>query len=281
MSDKKMVAIAGDAEPKDLGFVPKEALATAVWLDNSVVEDCMFSHATWIKADCERPGLIRYDSDVLFMCLSCDPADKEKLHADLEFWIENDKLSLTDTCYIFVPKGAAFGNIKVTNLTRPFLFYELHMTESDYKPIPVEAATAPVGTYAGNHVEKYAPVDGHLPEGPEGFLQLMLWIDGEKLKGAPYMEGLFFCTANPTGPSGHAHDFDEVIGFVGTDYNNPADLGARVQFVLDDRILEVTKSALFYIPRGTMHSPIVVPDMDRPIYHWSGGNGGDYARKQG
>lgn len=279
MSDVKMYAMAGDAEPKDLGFVPASAIANSVWLDSSVVEDCMFSHATWIKADCERPGLTRSDSDILFMLLSCDPDDKEKLHADLEFWIENDKLSLTDTCYIFVPKGAAYGNIKITNLTKPFLFYELHMTESDYAPIPVEKATAPVGTYAGNHVEKYAPVSGIIPEGPPGFLELMLWIDGEKLKGAPYMEGLFFKTTNMTGPPGHSHDFDEVIGFVGTDPENPADLGAKIMFVLDDRILESDKSILFYIPRGTSHSPIIVPEMSRPIYHWSGGNGGDYARK--
>ena len=278
MGDVKMYALAGDAAPKDLGFVPKEAAVNSVWMDESVVPGCMFAHATWIKADCERPGLTKYDSDVLFMLLSCDPDDKEKLHCDLEFWIENDKLTLTDTCYIFVPKGAAFGNIKVTNLTKPFMFYEHHMTESEYKPIPVEKATAPAGTYANNHVERYEPVDGHLPEGPEGFLELMLWIDVDKLPGAPYMEGLFFRTSNLTGPPGHTHTCDEIIGFVGTDWENPADLGARVQFVLNDRILEVTKSALFFIPKGTSHSPIVIPEMKRPIYHWSGTNEGDYSR---
>ena len=122
-------------------------------------------------------------------------------------------------------------------------------------------------------------MDGRIPAAPEGFLTFLLWIDGKKLKGAPYMEAVWFKTSNDTGPEAHAHDFDEFIGFVGTDPEHPEELGAEVQFYIGDEYFTVTKSCLVYIPRGVRHSPILVPKLSRPIIHFSGGNGGDYKRE--
>jgi hypothetical protein len=53
----------------------------------------------------------------------------------------------------------------------------------------------------------------------------------------------------------------------------------EVQFYIGDDYVSVTKSCLVYIPRGIAHSPILVPRLDRPIIHFSGGNGGDYKRE--
>jgi hypothetical protein len=278
MSDPKYYALSGDGAPVSLGFVPDSAVVNAVWLDEKVVPGCIFSQASWIKAGCTRPGLIKHDSDALLMLIGGDPEDPEELGAEIELWIENDKLTLTHTCFVFVPAGAAYGNITVRNVKSPVFFYSCLMNASSYQALPAQA-TAPAGTYAGNYVEKYAPVDGRIPEAPEGFLKFLLWIDGKKLSGAPYMEAVWFLSSNDTGPAGHAHDFDEIIGFIGSDPEHPEELGAEVQLVLGERIVTITKSGLFFIPRGITHSPIIVPRLDRPIYHFSGGNGGDYIRK--
>ena len=37
-------------------------------------------------------------------------------------------------------------------------------------------ATVPAGKYANHFVEKYAPVDGRIPEAPPGFVDFLLWI---------------------------------------------------------------------------------------------------------
>jgi len=122
-------------------------------------------------------------------------------------------------------------------------------------------------------------VDGKLPTAPEGFLTLLLWIDGQKLPGAPYMEAVWFKTSNNTGPEKHTHDFDEFIGFIGSDPTDPSELGAQVEFFIEGEKITITKSCLVYIPRGVEHSPILVPRLDRPVIHFSGGNGGDYVRE--
>ena len=103
--------------------------------------------------------------------------------------------------------------------------------------------------------------------------------NGKKLSGAPYLEAVWFLTSNDTGPEEHTHDFDEFLGFVGTDAERPEELGAQITFSIGGETITVTKSCLVYVPRGVKHSPILVPSLERPIIHFSGGNGGDYRRK--
>ena len=152
------------------------------------------------------------------------------------------------------------------------------MNASYYAEEPAEASAA-VGVYAGNRVEKYAPVDGFLPDAPEGFLTRLLWLDGKKLEKAPYMEAVWFRARNDTGPKAHVHDFDELIGFLGSDPEHPEELNAEIRFLIDGKCVSVTKSCIAYVPRGVDHSPILVPRLDRFLVHFSGGNGGDYAMK--
>ncbi len=278
MNPMKYYSLSGDGKPQDLGFVPADAAYTTVWLDSAVVPDCMFGQVTWLRDNCSRPGLIKHDSDALLMFVGNDLEKPEELNATVKIQIENDILTLRETCYVFVPAGKAYGNIVVENMEKPLYYYAAHLNASDYKAEPAQA-TEPAGLYANHYVERYEPVDGFRPGAPEGFLELLLWIDGKKLAGAPYMECVWFKTTNDTGPEYHVHDFDEIIGFVGADPWDPDNLGAQVDFVLGDETISIEKSCLFYIPRGVGHSPITVPKMDRPIYHFSGGNGGDYVKK--
>ena len=83
--------------------------------------------------------------------------------------------------------------------------------------------------------------------------------DGKKLKGAPYAEAVWFCTTNDTGPAPHSHeDFDEFIGFIGSDPEDPENLNGEVNFFIEDEMISSTKSCLVYIPRGLRHSPIYI-----------------------
>ena len=170
--------------------------------------------------------------------------------------------------------------MKIRNLKKPFFQYTCHTNTDKYEEFPA-VATAPRGTYADSWVEKYAPVDGRLPPAPEGFLTRLLWIDDKKLKGAPYLEAVWFHTVNDTGPETHTHDFDEIIGFFGGNAEHPEELNAELSFQIGDETVTFNKSCLLYLPRGVPHSPILVPKLERSIIHFSGGNGGDYIKKAG
>ncbi|SHI09522.1 hypothetical protein SAMN02745823_02357 [Sporobacter termitidis DSM 10068] len=277
MSISKYFALAGMVNSEDVAIDPADAHVRSVRMDGSFYKGCMFGEVCWIVKPFSRDDFFRHRSDELLVFIGSDMDDPENLNAEVELWIENDKLVLNRTSIVFVPAGAAHGRIEVKNVKKPVFHYTCHLNTDTYEELPAQA-TAPKGTYAGSWVEKYAPVDGRLPSAPEGFLTRLLWIDSKKLPGAPYMEAVWFKTKNDTGPEAHTHDFDEFIGFIGTDPEHPEELGAEVQFYIGDEYFSMTKSCLVYIPRGVRHSPILVPKLERPIIHFSGGNGGDYKR---
>ncbi|NLO97448.1 MAG: hypothetical protein GX091_05195 [Peptococcaceae bacterium] len=279
MSNCQYLALPGMGKPMKMPVEPEDGRVTSLWMDGKVVNNCIFAEAAWFKKPFRETGLFKHDSDKLLIFVGSDPQDHENLNAEVEIWLENDKIALTQTSVVFVPAGVAHGRMEVKNLKKPVIHFTILMNSSYYNPIPAEA-TAPKGTYDRNWVEKYDPVDGFRPEAPEGFLTLLLWLDDKKLKGAPYLETVWFHTKNDTGPEEHCHDdFDELIGFLGSDPEHPEDLGAEVKFYLGGEWVTINKSGIFYIPRGVSHSPILVPKLERPIIHFSCGNGGDYAKK--
>ena len=279
MSNIKYFSMAGQGNPVIPDIQPKDARVNAVWMDEKVIKNCMFNEAAWYKKPCKEPGLFRLNSDKMIFFTGGNPDKPDSLNATVDLWIENDRLTLTNTCAVFIPEGAAQGNLDVRDITFPFVYYTCHLNTDRFDPLPAKA-TAAKGAYAGNYVEKYERPDGKIPEAPPGFIKFLVYIDGKKLKGAPYAEIIWFCTTNDTGPAPHSHDdFDEFIGFIGTDPKHPEELNAEVSFYIEDEKVSIAKSCLIHIPRGLKHSPIFVPRLDKPILHFTGGNGGDYARK--
>jgi hypothetical protein len=278
MSYSKYFALAGITGPTQANPYPDDSCLHSVGMDRSIVEGSIFGEACWFVKPFSRDSVFQHNSDELLIFAGSDPNDPENLNADVELWIENDKLTFSTTSIIFVPAKTAHGRIEIKNMSKPVFHYMCHVNTDTYEEMPAEAVAAK-GTYASNRVEKYAPVDGRLPAAPPGFLTRLLWIDGKKLRGAPYLEAVWFLTSNDTGPEEHSHDFDEFIGFVGTDATKPEELGAEITFSIGGETIAVTKSCLVYVPRGVKHSPILVPSLERPIIHFSGGNGGDYVRR--
>jgi len=277
MSVSKYFALAGDKSHPVKASLRNDSRIPITVMDGDFFKGCIYSEAGWLTDAFKSDGLFTHESDELMVFIGGNPDDPENLNAEITLQIENDTLSITKTCFVFVPGGAAHGNLNIISLNTPVYHYICHLNTDMYSEKPA-SPSAPKGTYSGNVVEKYAPVDGKMPSAPEGFLTLLLWIDGKKLSGAPYMEAVWFNTVNDTGPPEHAHDFDEFIGFFGSDPDHPDELNGEISFLIDGEMFSFTKSCLIYIPRGVMHSPILVPKLERPILHFSGGNGGDYVR---
>lgn len=255
---------------------PRSALRPAVTMDGSVVAGSIFGCVEWIVSDLTTEGLIAHDSDELHMFVGGNPREQEALNAELDFQIENDHLRFSETSFVFVPKGCAHNLKSVKGLTKPILHYVMHINTGFYRAAPAEAA-APAGTYANHRVVKYAPVDGRIPDAPEGFLSFLLWIDGQKLPGAPYTESVWFHTTNDTGPENHTHeDLDEFIAFIGSDPDRPEELNGDISFLIGGETIHTTKSTLVFVPRHISHSPLLVHELKKDILHFSGGNSGNY-----
>lgn len=105
----------------------------------------------------------------------------------------------------------------------------------------------------------------------------LLWLDSDIVPGAFYVETVWLYP-QPGGPTGaptqaHKHDWDEVLGFFGTNMNDPYDLGGEIELWLGDEKHILTRSCLVFVPKGQMHCPLTVKRVDRPIFEFTTGPG--------
>jgi hypothetical protein len=70
----------------------------------------------------------------------------------------------------------------------------------------------------------------------------------------------------------HVHDFDEVIGFGGTNHNYPRDLGGEIEFHIGGEVHILTKTSLIYVPKGVEHCPVIFRRIDTPIFMFEAAN---------
>ena len=108
----------------------------------------------------------------------------------------------------------------------------------------------------------------------------VLWLDNKVIEGAMYATCAWYWKASDEGPPPHVHDFDELIALFGSDLQNPHDLGGEVEFWLEDEKYLLTKSCLIFAPKGLKHCPLRVKRVDRPIFHFTVGTGGQYIIKE-
>lgn len=69
---------------------------------------------------------------------------------------------------------------------------------------------------------------------------------------------------NPEKPFSHAHDYDEMIINIGTDPNNPEDLGGEVIGFLGDERHTLNKTSAVFVPRNVEHGMVGFNRFDRP-----------------
>lgn len=109
----------------------------------------------------------------------------------------------------------------------------------------------------------------------------ILWMDKDVVPGAFHMNTAWYLKAAQTlEDRPHAHDEDEIIGFFGSDANNPYDLHGEIEIWLEDEKQVITKSAMLFIPAGMKHCPLVLKRVDRPIFHFTVVTSGRYIKDE-
>ena len=66
----------------------------------------------------------------------------------------------------------------------------------------------------------------------------------------------------------HCHKGNEIVGFLGSNPDDPSDLGGEVEMWIDGEKHILTKSTYIYIPAGVKHVPLYINRVDRPILHF-------------
>ena len=108
----------------------------------------------------------------------------------------------------------------------------------------------------------------------------LMYLDSEVIKGAFYVEVVWFWPTKEEdmgSPDPHTHEWDEVIGFFGTDTKDIHDLGAEIELWIDNEKNLMRNSFLAFIPAGIMHCPLKILSIERPVFHFAAGQGKSYA----
>ena len=128
--------------------------------------------------------------------------------------------------------------------------------------------------------DRQGPDPFRIPKSGEGGRIQLLYLDNEIIKDALYAECVWILPGDKfpgtAEPNSHAHEFDEVVTFIGNNIEDPYDLGGEIEFWLEDEPQILTKSCLIFIPKGMYHGPLIIRRVDRPIFHTAMGNGGIY-----
>ncbi len=152
------------------------------------------------------------------------------------------------------------------------------MTESKYgKYIVTEDLMPPQPAEATKAMEDQAK------EGRTLDRTLLLGIQDSIVPGCSLFAGCEILWGLPGGKPvaieiPHSHDFDEVIGFGGTNRNYPRDLGGEIEFNIGGEKHIITKTCLIFVPKGVIHCPVVFNRIDTPIFMFEAASNSSYIK---
>ncbi|MCL1828339.1 MAG: hypothetical protein FWG32_02470 [Oscillospiraceae bacterium] len=108
------------------------------------------------------------------------------------------------------------------------------------------------------------------------FAKRLLYMDTTVVPGAFQMNTAWYHSPTMKNQSEHSHDFPEMVGFYGSDPENPYDLGAEIEFTIEGESHILTKSSLIYMPAGVRHLFKAILKIDKPVFHFSVGVNPEY-----
>ena len=112
------------------------------------------------------------------------------------------------------------------------------------------------------------------------YVKRLVQLDGETVPGAEFYSEAKWILPGNNEPmkmaESHTHDFGEFIGFFGFNYENIKDLGAEIEFTVDNQVYNITESFAAFIPRGIQHGPLIIKNVRYPIFCFTGGDTDTY-----
>jgi len=108
------------------------------------------------------------------------------------------------------------------------------------------------------------------------FVRNIVHVDADTVPGAEfYSEAKWIVPGSESEiklVDSHTHSFGELIGFFGFNYEDIQDLGAEIEFTVDNETHKITRSFASFMPAGVQHGPLIIRNVVRPIFHFTAGD---------
>jgi hypothetical protein len=126
---------------------------------------------------------------------------------------------------------------------------------------------------------KYIVTELSAPESRPGFeaeyakwARRVLWLDDRVVPGAFNFMCSWYLSPPARPLEAHSHGYAELVGFLGSNPEDPCELGGEIEFWLEDEQYILTRSCLIFLPPNLKHCPMVIRRVDRPILHLGSSN---------
>jgi hypothetical protein len=284
---------------KDIGSPEAESgdVARVLYLDDDVLKGAFYVSCTWYLKGRNRPEPHSHDFDEVLGFFGSDPEDPHDLCGEIELWLDNEIYMLTKSCLVFMPKGLKHTPLIVRRLDRPVFHFStaprsmygygregIEKKETLSPGVLIDNSKIAESKYGKNIITRprphETPIDFNPKPLPSDLRTRVVCLDENVIKGAFYIGCSWLWKGSDSGPQAHTHDFDEVLGFFGTNLEDPHDLCGELEMWLGDEKYIITKSCLIFVPKGMTHCPLIFRRADRPVFHLFIGNAGSYYGKK-
>ena len=97
-------------------------------------------------------------------------------------------------------------------------------------------------------------------------IKRVIYMDDRIVPGSFYVEAVWIVDSLPRSHPEHCHDHDEILGFVGSNMDDPSDLGGEIDFVVDGKKMTITKTCFIHVPAGVKHGGLCFRKIDKPVF---------------
>jgi quercetin dioxygenase-like cupin family protein len=274
-----------------------------IWMDSDVVPGSFYSECVWFfpgrqptpeqlkKIEKEggggpRPHTHPFEEVITFFGTNFN--DPHDLGGEVELWLEDEKFVLNKSFLAYIPAGMKHCPLRIRRIDRPMFHFTLgpgQKYDGQGKVEKLNTAGLKLSDQFVFHDKPNLKLPEFRHEIPKEIAHRIVYLDNETVPGAKfYAEALWFWPGprrklqpgDEPGVKPHAHPFPEMIGFFGTNQDDIHDLCGEVELWIDGEQHIMNKSFVAFIPAGTVHCPLNINRIDRPIFHFTAGPGKMY-----
>ena len=254
-----------------------------LWIDKNVVPGAFQMNCSWyLKTLDKGPPPHEHDEDEILGFFGNDATKPYELHGEVEFWLGDEKQTITKSAMVFIPGGMKHSPLLVKRVEKPIFHFSV-VTGGQWIMKKAKENLMPKSKYS-----KYVVIELKEPEERKKiapaynkYAKRILWMDKNVVPGAFNMNASWYLKAGTTIDNvPHTHEHDEIIGFFSNDADRPYDLGGEIEMWLEDEQKIITKSCMIFVPAGMRHCPLILRRVDRPIFHFTAVLAGLYFKNE-
>ena len=254
-----------------------------LWIDKDIVPGAFQMNCSWYLKTLEKgPPPHEHDEDEILGFFGNDAADPYEINGEVEFWLGDEKQTITRSAMVFIPGGMKHSPLILKRVDRPIFHFSV-VSGGQWIMKDPKSNKAPISKYSEYVVTELKEPEERKRIAPayNKYANRILWMDEDAVPGAFNMNTSWYLKAGMTIDNvPHTHDHDEIIGFFSNDPQRPHDLGGEIEMWLEDEKQTITKSCLIFVPAGMKHCPLILRKVERPIFHLTAVIAGRYIKHE-